>query len=86
MKQSESCPPLLDTLKAETEKAEALERAMRGYCLGCINANPPNIKQKDKFPLLVQCEYFSPGVFASSENVKRKCNHWQFDYERFKEV
>lgn len=66
----------LNEMEARAEevesKAKALESAITDKCSTCKNA-----------PRVFHCEHW-PRIIPS--NGVRACEHWEFDYERFKEV
>ena len=71
-------------------RSEALERAMRGHCIGCKNAERAKISNAkladEKFPLLMFCKHFpakSANALGHGAGRNLNCEHWQFDQARF---
>ncbi|MCL2563582.1 MAG: hypothetical protein FWE08_06065 [Oscillospiraceae bacterium] len=75
---------LLEALKDAQTKSEALERAMRGYCICCANIRPPEKgAAAERFPLMGICEHYPRLVTAFSAKQKLDCKYWKFDEAQF---
>ena len=73
---------LLSALIKLEERAEALERALNGYCWACSHS-------KKAFPELPESTAVTCNVFKNRRIVGavgcagKDCEHWQFDQARF---